>query len=364
MGCRKEKEKEKKRSKFDAIRKKCLTSRPEAAHLRSRVLSAPFSSSFLSWRGGGSTPGGRARTASWLCRSGRAGEGPRPRPRRRRTRRPPRLWRRRRRRRAPRGGDGGGGRGPGEEEEEEEEEEDGRAPRRRRRSKGRRGRRSNRPSVQASSTLFLFTRSCACAATQSLSCLSLFSVTLADGDVKGKRELFSQIENAFSFLSFFFEKKNEGIGQSFLEAGIESTKRQQKKNKTKKTMPASLLRSASARAAVAAPPARSASFPRTPAVPARTPVGVAATGGRLLQRRRNHASSMTTAKAMPTATTAATPAAAEQRPIPGEDLFMVREDRVRSPSSVEMFWRALGKRRQLGSGDADSTLGGGCAPRG
>lgn len=91
----------------------------------------------------------------------------------------------------------------------------------------------------------------------------------------------------------------------------------------------SLLRSAQASTALAAPPARGTRLLRIPSAPARAPgtIGVA----RLLQQRRDGPSSAltttttaTATKAMPTATAASAPAAAEQRPIPGEDLFMVR----------------------------------------
>lgn len=103
-------------------------------------------------------------------------------------------------------------------------------------------------------------------------------------------------------------------------------------------MPPSLLRSASASAAVTVPPLRGSRLHLVSAVPARAP---GPPGGRLLLHRRSNASSLSTAmaKAMPTATAAATPAAAS---IPGEDLFMVRVDRCESPSSVEPLWRAIG----------------------
>ena len=151
----------------------------------------------------------------------------------------------------------------------------------------------------------------------------------------------SKRERVSFFAPLSFSKKNESHRPQFSrggkEIGVDDSKR---KEKNKKAMPpASLLGSASASAAVAAPPVRSSRLPRILSMPARTAVGVAASGS--LQRRRqlpssSSSSTTTAAKAMPTAI--ASPAAAEQRPIPGEDLFMVREDRIRSPPSVETFF--------------------------
>ena len=224
------------------------------------------------------------------------------------------------------------------EEREEEERASG--------SEEGRRRRSNRHaffflslSFFASPALSLvFARFCTGAAAPSRSSLSLslsLSFSVAGGELKGKRRAPLLRERLFfwRFCLLFFFPFEEMIEQSAqIGSGNSSRRQQREKDETEKAMPASLLRSASASAAVAAaPPAcRGARLLRTAhAAPSRTPVGVVAAGGRLPRRRQwNDASSSTAAtKAVPTANTFAAPATAEQRPIPGEDLFMVREGR-------------------------------------
>ena len=153
--------------------------------------------------------------------------------------------------------------------------------------------------------------------------------------IEGERRELLFFEKGFFWrfcLVFFFPFEEMKEQSAQIGSGNSSRRQQREKDETEKAMPASLLRSASASAAVAAaPPAcRGARLPRTAhAAPSRTPVGVVAAGGRLPRRRQwNDASSSTAAtKAVPTANTFAAPATAEQRPIPGEDLFMVREGR-------------------------------------
>jgi len=220
------------------------------------------------------------------------------------------------------------------EEREEEERASG--------SEEGRRRRSNRHASFLSLFLFLprplslvLARFCTGAAAPSRSSLSLSLFLCRWRRIEGERRELLFFEKGFFWrfcLVFFFPFEEMKEQSAQIGSGNSSRRQQREKDETEKAMPASLLRSASASAAVAAaPPAcRGARLPRTAhAAPSRTPVGVVAAGGRLPRRRQwNDASSSTAAtKAVPTANTFAAPATAEQRPIPGEDLFMVREGR-------------------------------------
>ena len=118
----------------------------------------------------------------------------------------------------------------------------------------------------------------------------------------------------------------------------------------------SLLRCSGAAAAVAAAPHPSArSSIRLIRVPAAAPARAVVQSNR---RKTASTSSTLATRAMPTASmTAATPAAAEQRPIPGEDLFMVRNDPNRCHLRVELFrLKRNGLERERGGGREIPTL--------